>query len=65
MSTSRRTSHPRTCTVDGCDRDALARGWCRAHYNRWTRLGDPVADVPIGGTLADIAARTASGKVGR
>jgi len=27
------------CSVDGCDRAALARGWCRRHYSRWKRTG--------------------------
>lgn len=31
-----------TCSLDGCGRDAFAKGWCRTHYNR-ARLnnGDP------------------------
>ena len=24
-----------TCSVDGCNRTAAARGWCHRHYNRW------------------------------
>lgn len=28
-----------TCSVDGCVRNHHARGWCRAHYNRWRRTG--------------------------
>lgn len=24
-----------------CQKKAIARGWCRTHYNRWTRTGDP------------------------
>ena len=29
------------CTVDGCSKPYLARGWCRKHYNRWSRTGSP------------------------
>lgn len=28
-----------TCSVDGCEADALARGWCNKHYIRWTKNG--------------------------
>lgn len=36
----------RTCTVDGCDRPSRARGWCKMHWHRWRRHGDPmVVDV--------------------
>ena len=34
------------CAVDGCVRPAKARGWCKAHYARWHRYGDPVW-VPV------------------
>src|SRR5262245_8612145 len=27
------------CSVDGCERWAVARGWCRRHYARWKRTG--------------------------
>ena len=37
----------RTCSIDGCDRPHFGRGWCRIHYSRWERTGDPGADVPI------------------
>ena len=30
------------CTIDGCERDHLARGWCQRHYNRWRTTGDPL-----------------------
>ena len=30
-----------TCSIAGCDRAAKTRGWCRKHYNRWVRHGDP------------------------
>ena len=29
------------CSVDGCDRLAIARGWCGKHYSRWANTGDP------------------------
>lgn len=25
-----------------CDRPKIARGWCRVHYYRWRRTGDPL-----------------------
>lgn len=31
----------RTCSVEGCERSTLARGWCRNHYNFWYRTGHP------------------------
>jgi hypothetical protein len=31
----------RTCSIDGCEVPAIARGWCRKHYYRWKRTGDP------------------------
>lgn len=34
-----------TCSIDSCDRAVMARGWCRAHYKRWHRHGDPLATV--------------------
>lgn len=30
------------CAVDGCDQAARTRGWCRRHYCRWLRTGDPL-----------------------
>jgi hypothetical protein len=29
------------CQVNGCAGTAIARGWCRRHYGRWHRTGDP------------------------
>jgi hypothetical protein len=37
------------CTIEGCDRPQVARGWCHAHWSRWQRNGDVRADLPIGG----------------
>lgn len=33
--------------MDGCWKPTFARGWCRAHYARWHRLGDVQADKPF------------------
>jgi hypothetical protein len=34
-----------TCSV--CDRPHSAKGYCKVHYRRWRKYGDPRADVPI------------------
>jgi hypothetical protein len=31
-----------TCKVEGCEGVLNARGFCRAHYNRWKKYGDPL-----------------------
>lgn len=37
----------KVCSVEICDRKALARTWCSAHYQRVTMLGNLNPDVPI------------------
>ena len=29
----------RLCSIDGCEKRLLARGWCRTHYTRWYETG--------------------------
>ena len=29
------------CSIEGCDKDSRARGWCPMHYMRWKTHGDP------------------------
>jgi len=36
------------CSIDGCTRDAVSRGWCHGHYQRWVRLGDVMPGRPLG-----------------
>lgn len=32
-----------TCSIDECLNQAHSRGWCRTHYSKWYRNGDPLA----------------------
>lgn len=43
---------PRLCSVDGCGKLVIARGWCNAHWTRWRRHGDPLAGGPFYGRPA-------------
>lgn len=37
----------RVCSIEDCERQARARGWCEMHYRRWKRRGgDPGTDLP-------------------
>lgn len=38
---------PKICTIEDCDRPCCGRGWCRMHYSRWRRHGDPLAGGPF------------------
>lgn len=37
------------CSVAGCQRQKLARGWCKAHLSRWRRYGTPLAGRAMNG----------------
>jgi hypothetical protein len=30
------------CIIEGCEKRAIGRGWCAAHYQRWRKNGDPL-----------------------
>lgn len=30
------------CSIEGCDKPIVGRGWCRKHYMRWYINGDPI-----------------------
>ena len=30
------------CSIKGCERNLVARGWCGRHYQRWRTYGDPL-----------------------
>lgn len=31
----------RTCSIEGCERRHYSHDWCKLHYERWKRTGDP------------------------
>lgn len=33
------------CSVKGCSKAAVAKGYCSLHYNRWRNHGDPEAEL--------------------
>lgn len=39
-------AYGRTCAIAGCDARHFCRGWCKPHYSRWRRHGDPLAGRP-------------------
>ena len=39
-----------TCSVEGCERAAICRGWCAKHYQRWGKHGHPVTLAPVPAT---------------
>jgi len=47
-------ANPRICSIEGCGKTREGRGYCKAHYKRWSRHGDPLA-----GGLAKGAAQQA------
>src|SRR5215831_2389589 len=38
----------KTCRVPGCTREAITRGFCKSHYERWRKHGDSAAHTPLG-----------------
>ena len=35
-----------TCKIEDCGKPVDNRGWCRGHYRRWQRYGDPLGRPP-------------------
>lgn len=36
------------CGIDDCPFPTYRLGWCRGHYDRYVRYGDPRPEVPLG-----------------
>jgi len=36
-----------SCSIKGCGRPVVTRGWCTTHYGRWRRTGDPLGWVRV------------------
>jgi hypothetical protein len=43
-----------TCSIAGCEAKVVARGWCSAHYQRWSNHGDPLGGKPSPSVLRAI-----------
>jgi hypothetical protein len=37
----------KVCTIAGCGKQHDAKGYCKVHYRRWKRLGDPLAALTL------------------
>ena len=54
------------CSVPGCQKTPDCRGWCRMHYTRWQRHGDPlVANHRPGWRGDDVSYRAAHKRIYR
>lgn len=50
----------RKCSINGCDRKHQSRGWCKQHWQRWSRNGDPMAEVPFASAIKEFLKTAAS-----
>ena len=42
-----RNLNPSKCSVEGCLRDSIKKGWCEKHYTRWKNHGDPLMLIRV------------------
>lgn len=48
---SRREFSKQVCSIPGCESATVGRGYCRKHYSRWYKHGDPLAGATPKGEL--------------
>lgn len=48
----------RTCTIDGCGKEAERREWCNKHYRRFLKSGDPLITTRYRDPRENIRANT-------
>jgi hypothetical protein len=46
-----------TCSIEGCDKPHLARGFCAAHYRKWRRTAAPKPSCKVSGCTSISVAR--------
>lgn len=47
------------CSIDGCGNKHYCRDWCRVHYYRWWRQGDPTARKIVHGACREFVEKVA------
>src|ERR1044072_6184471 len=52
-------ANSRLCSIPDCGKPAKGRGWCAAHYHRWTRHGDPFGGTAENGAPMNFIEKTA------
>lgn len=62
---ARKDRRGKKCTIEGCGRDRYSgiRGWCKMHYDRWMRHGDPNKIIVEMGSGDDITVSAAHKRV--
>lgn len=46
------------CSIEGCGKPVVnVRGWCKAHYQRWHRHGDPLMRTRLANGEAEVYLR--------
>lgn len=56
----------KTCSVEGCNRKHVSKGFCGMHYARWKRLGNPTAQMsnsPYGSAVTKTGYMVYAGKL--
>ena len=44
----------KACSIDGCKKGVMGRGFCSAHYSKFMKYGDPLAGTVRSGGICDV-----------